>query len=85
MRNNFFLEYEASKHLELYLVSEMKIDEPFSMEQLLLDGFCMSYRIDRCTNGGGFLPDMRDDFLLTNTIENIRYFFLLTNTIENIG
>ena len=62
LRNKFHsLESEASKHLEILLTSETKIDESFPSGQFLLDGFSKPYRLDRCANGGGILLYVRDD------------------------
>ena len=62
IRNKFhFLESEASKHLDILLISETKIDESFPSAQFLLDGFSRPYRLDRCANGGGILLYVRDD------------------------
>ena len=56
-----FLESEVSKHLDILLISETKIDESFPSAQFLLDGFSRLYRLDRCANGGGILLYVRDD------------------------
>ena len=62
IRNKFhFLESEASKHLDILLISETKTDESFLSAQFLLDGFSGPYRLDRCANGGGILLHVRDD------------------------
>ena len=62
IRNKFhFLESEASKHLDILLISETKINESFPSAQFLLDGFSRPYRLDRCANGGGILLYVRDD------------------------
>ena len=65
IRNKFhFLESEASKHLDILLISETKIDESFPAAQFLLDGFSRPYRLDCCANGGGMLLYVIDDILL---------------------
>ena len=62
IRNKFdFLESEASKHQDILLISETKIDESFPSVQFLLDGFFRSYRLNSCANGGGTLLYVRDD------------------------
>ena len=62
IKNKFhFLESEASKHLDILLISETKIDESFPSAQFLLDGFSRPYRLDRCANGGEILLYVRDD------------------------
>ena len=59
-----FLESEASKHLDILLISETKIDESFPSAQFLLDRFSRPYRLDHCANGGAILLYVRDEFLL---------------------
>ena len=62
IKNKFhFLESEASKHLDISLISETKIDESFPSAQFLLDGFSRPYRLDRSANGGGILLYVRND------------------------
>ena len=62
IRNKFhFFEFEASKHLDILLISETKIDETFLLAQFLLDGFSRPYRLDNCANGGGKPLYVRDD------------------------
>ena len=62
IRNKFhFLKSEASKHLDILLVSETKIDGLFPSAQFLLGGFSRSYRLDRCANGKGILLHVRDN------------------------
>ena len=62
VRNKFhFLESEASKHLDISLISETKIDESFPAAQFLLDGFSRPYRRDRCVNGEEILLYVRND------------------------
>ena len=84
IRNKFhFLESEASKHLDILLISETKIDESFPSAQFLLDGFPRSYRLDRCANVGGILLYVRDDIscLLTehNLQDNAKCLFIEIN------
>ena len=44
IRNKFhFLESEASKHLDILLISATKIDESFPLAQFLLDGLSRPY------------------------------------------
>ena len=52
IRNKFhFLKSEASKHLDILLISDTKIDESYPSVQVLLDGFSKPYRLGRCENG----------------------------------
>ena len=50
-----------SKHLDILLISETKIDEAFPLVQVLIDVFSRPYRVNRCANGGGMLLYVRDD------------------------
>ena len=62
IRNKFyFFESEASKQLDILLISETKIDQSFPSAQFLLDGFSRPFKLDRCANGGGILLYVRDD------------------------
>ena len=85
IRNKFhFLESEASKHLDILLISEIKIDESFPSAQFLLDRFSRPYRLDRCANGGGILLYVEDDIsscLLTEykLQDNIECLFIAIN------
>ena len=48
IRNKFhFLQSDASKHLDILLISETKISESFPSTHILLDGFFRPYRLDR--------------------------------------
>ena len=62
IRNKFdFSCSEISPSLDLLLVSETKLDDSFPMAQFLMSGFCKPYRLDRCSNGGGFMFYIRED------------------------
>ena len=37
------------------MISERKIDDSFPIGYFLIDGFCVSYRLDRNSKGGGIL------------------------------
>ena len=52
---------EASKHLDILLISETETDESFSSAQFSLGGFSRPYGLDRCANGGGMLLYVRDN------------------------
>ena len=91
IRNKFnVLESEASKHLDILLISEAKIDESFPSAQFLLDGFSRPYRLDRCANGGETLLYVRDDIspgLLTEykLQDNNECLFIKINIRKNKG
>ena len=56
--------------MDIFLISETKLDNSFTYAQFLLDGLSKPYRLDRCSNGGGILLYIRDDIparLLSNS------------------
>ena len=62
IRNKFdFLCSKISPSLDILLVSETKLDGSFPTVQFLMSGFCRSYRLDHCSNGGGLLLYIRED------------------------
>ena len=66
---------------DLLLVSETKLDDSFPTVQFLMNGLCKPYRLDRCSNGGGLLLNIRKDIpsrLLTEykPPENVECLFL---------
>ena len=52
---------KISPSLSLLLVSETKLDDSFPALQFLMSGFCKPYRLNRCSNGWGFLLYIRED------------------------
>ena len=63
---------------DILLISEIKLDSSFPVNQFLIDGFSPPYRLDRHANGGGIMLYVREDIpskLLPNNqdseIENI--------------
>ena len=70
--------------LNLLLISETKLDDSFPTAQFLMSDFCKPYRLDRCSNGGGFLVYIREDTpsrLLTEyrPSENVECLFVEIN------
>ena len=67
IRNKFnrnkskFLEKDICANLDILLIPETKLDDSFPSAKFLLDGFSKSYRLDRCSNGGGILLYIRDN------------------------
>ena len=79
-----FLCSETSPSLDLLLVSETKLDDSFPTARFLMSGFCKPYRLDRCSNGGGFMFYIREDIpsrLLTDykPPENVECLFVEIN------
>ena len=48
-------------NLDIFLVSETKIDESFPKAQFLCEGYSPPYRRDRCLGGGGLLMYVNED------------------------
>ena len=48
-------------HIDILMISESKIDNTFSHSQFFIEGFSTPYRLDRDSNGGGFLLYVRED------------------------
>ena len=54
IKNKFqFLASQIINHVDVLLVSEIKLGDSFST--VLLEGFSKQFRLDRCSNGGGIL------------------------------
>ena len=54
--------YDIVKNkIDILLVSEIKIDNTFPVNQFILNGFFMPFRLDRTANGGGLLLYVRHD------------------------
>ena len=47
--------------LDVFIISETKLDETFPEGQFLMDGFTPPYRMDRNTNGGSIVLYVRED------------------------
>ena len=66
------------------MISETKLDETFPEDQLLMDAFIPTYRMDRNTNEGGIVPYVRQDIpsrqiSFKNYDKDIEHFFLQIN------
>ena len=56
VRNKFDgLKLVIDNKIDLFLISEAKLDDSFPMEQFLMEGFATLYRHDRNSKGGGLL------------------------------
>ena len=80
IRNKFeILKEVVGNKIDILLISETKLDDTFSLNQFILEGFTPQYRLDRTTHGGRLMLFVREDIpskLLPNTnpsdnIENI--------------
>ena len=47
--------------LDVFMISETKLDETFPENQFLMDGFTPPFGIDRNLNGGGIALYVRED------------------------
>ena len=64
IKNKFELRTEQVKgNIDVLMISEIKIGDSFPVDNLLIDHFCTSYRLDRNLNGGGILLYVREDIL----------------------
>ena len=62
LRNKFgFLSSKITKHVDILLLSETKLDDSFPTAQFSLNGYCKPYRLDSSSNGGSILLYVRDD------------------------
>ena len=56
-------------NIDLFMISETKLDETFSAAQFSLQGICDPYRFNRNRNCGGIMLNIREDVPL-RLIEN---------------
>ena len=66
------------------LISEIKLDKTFPEGQFLMDGFTLTNRMDRNTNGGGIALYVREDIpsrqiSFKNDDKDIEHFFVEIN------
>ena len=80
IRNKFeMLKEVIGNKINIFLISETKLDDTFVLSQFILEGFTPQYRLDRTEHGGGLMLFIREDVpskLLPNVnpsgkIENI--------------
>ena len=50
-----------SGKVDIFLISESKLDDTFPKSQFLLEGYSEPFRLDRTANGGGLLLYLRND------------------------
>ena len=62
LRNKFNLLCEQIKgSIDIFMISETKLDDSFPQGQFLIDGFHSPLRFDRNKSGGGILLYVRED------------------------
>ena len=62
IKNKFELLTEQVKgNIDVLMISEIKIGDSFTVDNLLIDRFWTSCRLDRNLNGGGILLYVRED------------------------
>ena len=72
------------KNLDILTIQETKLDSSFPMQQFILDGYSVPYRLDRNREGGGVLIYVREDIPSKelkkhNFTENIEGMFIEIN------
>ena len=64
IKNKFqFLASQIINHVDVLLVSEIKLGDSFS--RVLLEGFSKQCRLDHCSNGGEILLYVKDDIIFS--------------------
>ena len=70
-------------NIDIFMISETKLDETFPVVQFSLQGFCDPYVLDCNCNGGGIMLYIREDIpsqLIENKFRNnSKYFFVEIN------
>ena len=62
IRNKFeALKFIIDNNIDIFLISETKLDDSFPSAQFLIKGFSALYRVDRNSKGGGLLFYIRED------------------------
>ena len=62
IRNKIELLSEAVfGNIDIFMVSETKVDMSFPTSQFIIQGFAAPFRLDRTNTGGGILVYVRDD------------------------
>ena len=62
IRNKFeALKFIVDNNINIFLISETKLDNSFPSAQFLINGFSAPHRFDRKSKGGGLLFYIRED------------------------
>ena len=48
-------------NIDIFVITETKLDASFETTEFMINGFCQPYRLDRNGNGGGILIYIRED------------------------
>ena len=80
LRNKIdFLCEQIKGSIDIFKISESKLDESFPQGQFLIDGFHTPFRFDRNKNGGGILFFVREDIpakVLSHDFPSTESFFV---------
>ena len=84
LRNKFEqLSTMINGNIDLFIISETKLDETFPAAQLYLQGFCDPYRFDLNRNSGAIMLYIREDIpsrlIIKKLRNNSEYFFVEIN------
>ena len=84
IRSKFeFLSTKVKGNIDVFIVSETKIDYSFPVGNFVIDGFSTPYRLDRDSNGGGVMLYVREDIpsnlLATDEKNHIESFYVELN------
>ena len=64
IRDKFEMRNEvAGNKIDILLISDAKLDDTFSLNQFILEGFTPPYRLDSTSNGGGLMLFIREIYL----------------------
>ena len=73
-------------NVDVLMISETKFDDSCSVGQFLIEEFCTPYRLDRNSNAGGILLNVRVDIpsnLIRLSINPIKSFYVELNLRNN--
>ena len=85
LRNKFeFLNEFVKGYIDILLITETKIDDPFPISRFYIEGFSTPFRLDRNDVGGGILLYVREgipakEINTTKFAENIEALFIEIN------
>ena len=78
LRNKFDLLCEQIKgSIDIFMISETRLDDSFPLGQFLIDGFPSPFRFVRNKSGGGILLYVRED-IPTKILNHDFHFFLFS-------
>ena len=59
--NLIFYDQFVQNKVDIFIISESKLDNSFPVAQFEISGYTTPYRFDRKSNGGGILLYVKDD------------------------